>query len=72
MAKRRVQLLSLLALSLSVLSFIRFAQLTASSQETISPKASASDPLLKEIAGYRQWTRVNEKPIPVFDPTIAA
>jgi hypothetical protein len=27
--------------------------------------ASEPDTTLKDIAGYRQWTRVNEKPIPV-------
>jgi hypothetical protein len=27
--------------------------------------ASAPDTTLKDVAGYRQWTRVTEKPIPV-------
>jgi hypothetical protein len=26
---------------------------------------SAADKTLKEIAGYRKWTRLNEKPMPV-------
>ena len=27
----------------------------------------AADTTLKEIAGYRQWTRVNDAPLPVED-----
>ena len=27
--------------------------------------ASEPDTTLKDIAGYRQWTRVNQKPLPV-------
>ena len=33
--------------------------------------ASAPDKTLKDIAGYRQWTRVTEKPIPVESPSFA-
>ena len=33
--------------------------------------ANTSDPTLKDIAGYRQWTRVTEKPIPVESTSFA-
>lgn len=33
--------------------------------------ASTPDKTLKDMAGYRQWTRVTEKPIPVESPSFA-
>ncbi len=32
--------------------------------------ANGPDPMLKDIAGYRQWTRVTKKPIAVAAPAI--
>lgn len=66
MVKRRVQLFSvLLALSfiLSAMLFARFAF----AQESGKPQTVARETALAEIAGYRQWVRVNEKPLQVFN-----
>jgi len=74
MSKIRVQLLSLVALSLLVFGIIALAHFKTTAQQAIKPQvvktnALFSDPVLTEIAKYRQWTRVNEKPVFVLDPT---
>ena len=69
MNKIRAQLLSLVALSLLVLSIIALAHFKTTAQQAIKPNALISDPVLTEIAKYRQWTRANEKPVVVLDPT---
>ncbi|HKC64893.1 MAG TPA: hypothetical protein VKB86_14720 [Pyrinomonadaceae bacterium] len=71
MTKRRMQLLSLVAVLLSILSVTGFARFKASLQESAKTNSPVSDPLIKEIANHRQWTRANEKPIPVFNATLA-
>jgi hypothetical protein len=66
MTKRRVQLFSVLlslSLTLSAMLFARFAF----GQESVRPRNPASETALAELAGYRQWVRVNEKPLQVFD-----
>jgi hypothetical protein len=30
-----------------------------------------TDPTLHEIAGYRQWTRVHEKPLPIENSIVS-
>jgi hypothetical protein len=66
MTKRRVQLFSVL-LSLSfVVSAMLFARF-AFAQETVRPQTIARETALAELAGYRQWVRVNEKPLQVFN-----
>ena len=70
MTKTRVQLFSLLALPLLILSVIGFARYTTTAQEAVKSAAVTSEPLLTEIAGYRQWTRVNERPQLVIDPSL--
>ncbi len=62
MSKRCVQLFSIIALSLFVLSIAGFARLTSAAEETAKANVFANDPSLKDLANYRQWTRVNEKP----------
>lgn len=62
MNRRRVHLFSLAALVLVVLGLAGF---TLIAQETKAPKTVAGDPLLKEFAGYKQWTRVNDVPLPI-------
>lgn len=70
MNKRRAQLCSLVALSLLTLSAVGFARFKASTQEAAKQIDVASASPLQEIADYRQWTRVNEKPLVVFDASI--
>lgn len=65
MPKGRVQLVSLAALLLSILTVAQFAGYTSVAQETKTPNIFAGDPALKEVANYRQWTRVNDVPLPV-------
>lgn len=67
MTKTRAQLFSLVTLLVAVFSVFTFARVTATSQETMRPDA---DPLLKEIAGYKRWTRVT--PQAVLVPNAAA
>ena len=67
MSKTRVQLLSLSALLIFVLSLTGAARFGQPSQESLKTGASVNDPLLKEIAGYKQWTQASEKPVQVFD-----
>lgn len=69
MTKRRVQLFSVGLLLPSILSALLFARFTAAQQ--IAPSVNfASTSALVEIDGYRQWVRVNEKPLQVFDASI--
>ncbi|MBC7911917.1 MAG: hypothetical protein H7Y30_15525 [Pyrinomonadaceae bacterium] len=70
MSKRRVQLFSLIAVSLFVLSIAGFARLTSAAEETAKANVFANDAALKDLASYRQWTRVNEKAWPVFNSFI--
>lgn len=63
MNRMRVYLVSLSALLLSVLSAAAFAGYTPVAQESKAANIFAGDLALKDIANYRQWTRVNEKPI---------
>lgn len=68
MNKIRVQLLSLVAISLLVLVVIAVAHFKTAAQQATKQNALAVDPVLREIANYRQWTRVNETPLLVFNP----
>lgn len=67
MNKRRVQLWSLVALSLLILSVVSVARFKGPAQEDAKQIDVTSASSLKEIANYRQWTRVNEIPQIVFD-----
>lgn len=70
MTKRRVQLCSVLLLSSFILSALVCARL-AGAQETVLQKNSTRTAALAELAGYRQWVRVNEKPLEVIDASTA-
>jgi hypothetical protein len=71
MSKTRAQLFSLAALLISVFSIITLARVTASSQEAANLNNTPNDPLLREIAGYKLWTRATRSPIPVFNAAFA-
>ncbi len=68
---RRARLFSLAALSLVTLSTLCLARFTSTAQQTASPNLFAGDPALNELAQYRQWTRVNEKPFDVSSISLA-
>ena len=68
MNKLRVQLSSLLALSLLAFGIIALANFKTTAQQVTTPNVLAVDPTLREIANYRQWTRANENPLEVFNP----
>jgi hypothetical protein len=70
MTKTRLQFFSLLALSLLILSVIGFARYTTTAQESVKSANVTGEPLLTEIANYRQWTRVNELPQLDIDPSL--
>lgn len=70
MSKTRAQLFSLVALLISVFGIITLARITASSQETAN--SIPNDSLLKEIAGYKLWTRATSQPIQVSSVAAAA
>lgn len=65
MNRRRVHLFSLAALLLSILGTAGFAGYESIAQESKTPQTFAVDPLLKNVANYRLWTRVNDVPLPV-------
>lgn len=71
MTKRHVQLFAVGLLLLPILSLASIARFAATAQETAKTGELAADPALKELAHYRQWNKVNEKPLPVFDASIA-
>jgi hypothetical protein len=62
MTRRYAQLFSVASILLLVLSIAAFARFSSPAQQTATQTQVAIDPALKEIANYRQWTRVNEKP----------
>ncbi len=62
MTKKHAQLFSLSAMLLLVLSVAGFARFSYPAQQTKKQNEVAADPALKDLANYRQWTRVNEKP----------
>lgn len=71
MDKRRALLCSLLVSSLSILTSISLTRFKASAQKPATQvNNAASFSPLKEIAGYRLWTRVNEKPRLVVDASL--
>lgn len=65
MAQRYVKSLSLSVLLLSVLCINGLARFGSGTDETATQNAFANDAGLKEVADYRQWTRVSERPIEV-------
>jgi len=65
MAQRHVKSLSLAVLLLSVLCINGLARFNSSTDETARQNASANDAALKEVADYRQWTRLTKTPIEV-------
>jgi hypothetical protein len=66
MTKKRAQLFSVAGMLLLVLSLAGFARLTSAAEETAKANVFAGDTALKDLANYRQWTRVNEKALPVL------
>ena len=65
MNRTRVHLISLTAVLLSALGAAGFAHYTSNAQETKPPNTLVNNPVLKDIANYKQWTRVNDVPLPV-------
>jgi hypothetical protein len=65
MTKRRVQLFTAGLLLSSILIAVLFARF-ATAQEIVRPENFIATPALEELANYRQWVRVNEKPLQVL------
>lgn len=62
MNRVRVQLFSLSALLLIVLGTAGY---TLIAQEAKAQQTVAINPLLTEFESYKQWTRVNDAPLPI-------
>ncbi|MDX6693162.1 MAG: hypothetical protein QOF02_765 [Blastocatellia bacterium] len=71
MTKRRIQLFAVGLLLLFVLSIAGLARFASAAQETAKTNELSADPALKELAHYRQWSKASEKPVPVFDASVA-
>ena len=65
MNRRRAHLISLTVVFVSALSAAGFAGYTPLAQENKTLQPIAVDPVLKDIANYKHWTRVNDVPLPV-------
>jgi hypothetical protein len=65
MAPRHVKSFSLAVLLLAVLCINGLAHFSSGAQETARQNSFAGDAALKEVADYRQWTRVTGRAIQV-------
>jgi hypothetical protein len=65
MNRSRALLVSTVVLLFALMSTVSLARYSSNAQETVTHNLFAGDPVLKEFVNYKQWTRVNDVPLPV-------